>query len=128
MLQHKREIQVQGVQRHSRVWSSPDDREMEFIPDELREEDPLEVLGKFIAAKSKSLWRRVSSKGKQSGKEETGTVDGETITDGEPTPFVPSRPPNDRQLPSSSDLPEDAEFFFKNEIGRTVDVSSSESS
>jgi hypothetical protein len=109
MLQHKREMQMQGVQRHPRIWSGLDDRQLDFIPDELQEEDPLEVLGRFIAAKSKSLWRRVSSKGKQSGKVETRGVVSETTMDGERKPFVPSRPPNCEQLlPSSSDPPDDA--------------------
>lgn len=109
---------MQGVQRHPR---DLDDRQMDFIPDEVQEEDPLEVLGRFIAAKSKSLWRRVSSKEKQSGKEETEDVVSETTTDGgDREPLDSSRPPNREQLlPSSSDPPEDT---------RTVKVSSSDSS
>lgn len=118
MLQQKRENRMQGVQRHPR---DLDDRQMDFIPDEVQEEDPLEVLGRFIAAKSKSLWRRVSSKEKQSGKEETEDVVSETTTDGgDREPLDSSRPPNREQLlPSSSDPPEDT---------RTVKVSSSDSS
>jgi len=122
MLQQKREIRMQGVQRHPR---GLDDRQMDFIPDEVQEEDPLEVLGRFIAAKSKSLWRRVSSKGKQSGKDETGDVVSETTTDGEERePLVSSRPPNREQLPSSSDPPDDT--ISKNKIGCTVKVPSSD--
>jgi hypothetical protein len=78
---------------------------VDFIPDELQEEDPLEVLGRFIAAKSKSLWRR-ASKGKQTGKVETRGVVSETTMDEERNP---SRPPNCEQvLPSPSDPPDDA--------------------
>jgi hypothetical protein len=117
MLQKKREIRMQGVQR------GLDDRQMDFIPDEVQEEDPLEVLGRFIAAKSKSLWRRVSSKGKQSGKNETGDV---VSTDGEER--EPSRPPNREQLPSLADPPNDTRKFSKNKNGCTVEVPSSGSS
>jgi hypothetical protein len=117
MLQKKREIRMQGVQR------GLDDRQMDFIPDEVQEEDPLEVLGRFIAAKSKSLWRRVSSKGKQSGKNETGDV---VSTDGEER--EPSRPPNREQLPSLADPPNDTRKFSKDKNGCTVEVPSSGSS
>jgi hypothetical protein len=114
MLQQKREIRMQAVQRHPR---GLDDRQVDFIPDEVQEEDPLEVLGRFIAAKSKSLWRRVSSKGKQSGKDETGDVVSETTTDGgEREPLVLSRAPNCEQLPSSSDPPDDTRKISKNKI------------
>ena len=127
MLQQKREIRMQSVQRHP---PGLDDREMDFIPDEVQEEDPLEVLGRLIAAKSKSFWRRVSSKGKLSGKDETGDVVSETTTDGgERTPFVSSRPPNCEQvLPSPSDPPDDTKDISKNNIGCTVKVPSPDSS
>ena len=111
---------MQGVQQHPHdphAWSGVDDRQMDFIPDEVQEEDPLEVLGRFIAAKSKSLWRRVSSKGKQSGKDETEGVVSETTTDGgEQKPS--SRPPiREQLLPSSSDPPDDVGNIPKSKIG-----------
>lgn len=79
MLQQRRNIQMQSGQRHPRVWSDPDDRPMVCIPDE-EEEDPLETFVRFIADKSKSLWKRVTSKTKQSDEDETAsesTVEGE---------------------------------------------------
>jgi hypothetical protein len=61
---------MQNGQRHSRAHSDPDDRPMLYISDE-EEEDPLESFVRFIADKSKSLWKRVTSKAKQSDEDET---------------------------------------------------------
>jgi hypothetical protein len=121
MLQQKRGPRMQGVQRQPRTWSDCDDGHDDLIPDEAREEDPLEVFGRFIASKSKSLWRRVSSKGKQSRKDETGRVVGESTTDGEEqTAFVQSRPPNHERLPSSSDDPPNPNEEPQRGIGRGI--------
>jgi hypothetical protein len=93
MLQQRKQIQMQNGQRHSRVWSDPDDRPMVCISDE-EEEDPLETFVRFIADKSKSLWKRVTSKAKQSDEDETTGIASEaTVVEGE-RGAVQSRPPN----------------------------------
>ena len=70
MLQQRRENQ--GIYKQPPIWSDLD------APEEVEEEDALEVLGRRIADKSKSLWRRVASK---SGKHATsGDVNEETVT------------------------------------------------
>jgi len=116
MLHQKKEIRMQGVQRHSSVWPDLDeDRHMDFVPDEAEEEDSLEVLGRFIAAKSKSLWRRVSSKGKQPGKD--GVLASEVPTDGEARkPLAQSRAPNREQLPPPSEPLDEARETSKTEM------------
>ena len=98
---------------------------MDFVPDEAQEEDPLEVLGRFIAAKGKSFWRRVSAKGKQPGKDGTeGVLVSEVPTDGEVRkPLAQSRPPNHEQLPSSSRPPDEGR-----ETSKTEGMSSQDSS
>jgi hypothetical protein len=124
MLQQKREMRMQGVQRHSVLWSDFDeDHQTDFVPDETQEEDPLEVLGRFIATKSKSLWRRVSLKGRQPGKDGTERVAvSEASTDGEVRkPLAQSRAPNGEQPPSSSSssLPlDEARESWKSEMSR----------
>ena len=133
MLQQKRDPRMQGAQRQSRTWSDCDDGHDHLIPDEAREEDPLEVFGRFIGAKSKSLWRRVSSKGKQSRKDETGRVVSGSTADGEEqTPFAQSRPPNRERLPSSSDPPNPNEApqggISKNKNDHMVRISSQHAS
>ncbi|KAF8275148.1 hypothetical protein EI94DRAFT_33070 [Lactarius quietus] len=63
MLQQRREnAGMQGVYRPAPLWSDLD------APEEVEEEDPLEALGRLIADKSKSLWRRVAAKGNSSDK------------------------------------------------------------
>ena len=76
MLQQRRKIQMQNGQRHPHVWSDHDDRPTVCIVDE-EEEDPLETFVRFIADKSKSLWKRVTSKTKQSDEDEATMVEGE---------------------------------------------------
>ncbi|KAF8503680.1 hypothetical protein F5888DRAFT_1020733 [Russula emetica] len=82
MLQQRRQIQMQNGQRHPRVWSDPDDRPMDYISDE-EEEDPLETFVRFIADKSKSLWKRVTSKAKPSDEDETTGIVSEANVVGE---------------------------------------------
>jgi hypothetical protein len=92
MLQQRR-IQMQNGQRHPREWSDPDGRPMVYIPDE-EEEDPLESFVRFIADKSKSLWKRVASKPRQSDEDETTDIASDAaVVEGEPGAVQP-RPPN----------------------------------
>jgi hypothetical protein len=126
MLQQRREMRMQSGQRHPGTWSELDDRHMDFVPDELQEEDSLEVLGRYICAKSKSLWRRVSSKGKQPGKEGTGGDASEGPTDGEERkPLVQqSRGPNRERPSSSPEPPDEARESCKNKTDSTARMSS----
>ncbi|KAI0295443.1 hypothetical protein BC826DRAFT_275755 [Russula brevipes] len=118
MLQQKRDSRV--VQRHPRAWSEDDDHPVVFIPDEVQEEDPLEVLGRFIADKSKSWWRRVASKAKQP--DGAGGVVSETTTVGEERKPAPSRRPNREDAPSStsSGPPKQEEDISKTNGGGAV--------
>jgi hypothetical protein len=74
MLQQRRQIRMQNGQRHPRQWSDPDDRPPVYIEEE---EDPLESFVQFIAEKSKSLWKRVTSKAKHSDEDEGTGIAGE---------------------------------------------------
>lgn len=56
MLQ-QRNVGTQGIYRKPPLWSDLE------APEEVEEKDPLDVLGRLIADKSKSFWRRVASKG-----------------------------------------------------------------
>lgn len=56
MLQ-QRNAGTQGIYRKPPLWSDLE------APEEVEEKDPLEVIGRLIADKSKSFWRRVASKG-----------------------------------------------------------------
>ncbi len=98
---------MQGVQRQARVWSEPDDRPMACVPDE-EQEDPLEAFLRLIADKSKSLWKRVTSKAKQS--DNTGAT---TMVE-EERDAVQSRPLNREGVPSTSDHPNHARGISKN--------------
>jgi hypothetical protein len=90
---------LQNGQRHSRVWSDTDDRPTVYFSEE-EEEDPLDAFMRFIADKSKSLWKRVTSKAKQSNEDETtGIASKAAVAESEPG-AVQSRPPN---LPSTSE-------------------------
>ncbi|KAI0306684.1 hypothetical protein B0F90DRAFT_796236 [Multifurca ochricompacta] len=81
MLQQRKEVtRVQGVYRQPRMWSDLDERSMMHTPDEAQEDDPLEVLGRLIADKSKSLWRRVASKAKPLDKHGAGGDGSEATT------------------------------------------------
>ncbi|KAI0282084.1 hypothetical protein BGY98DRAFT_131872 [Russula aff. rugulosa BPL654] len=103
MLQQRR-IQMQNGQQHPRVWSDPDDRPMVYIADE-EEEDPLETFVRFIADKSKSLWKRVTSKAKQSDEDETTGIASEAaVAEG----AVQSRPP--KHEGTSEDVANQANF------------------
>jgi hypothetical protein len=102
MLQQRRQIQMQNSQQHSRVWSDYDDRPMVCIADE-EEEDPLETFAHFIADKSKSLWKRVTSKARQSDEDETTGIAGEAaVVEGE-RGAVQSWPPKREGVPSTSE-------------------------
>jgi hypothetical protein len=76
---------------------------MVCVADE-EEEDPLETFGRFIADKSKSLWKRVTSKAKQSDEDETANIGSEV--EGE-RGAVPSRPPKREAVPSMPSTSED---------------------
>lgn len=119
---------MQGIQRHPRAWSDLDGRRVVFTPVEVREDDPLEVLGRFIADKSKSLWRQVIPRAKQSDEVETGGGVSEITIDEEERQAVSvqSRPPN-REVPSS-DPPNQTGEFSINNSGRMVEASLQEDS
>jgi hypothetical protein len=75
------------------TWSDVDGRSETLLPLELQEEDPLEVLGRIIVEKGKSLWRRATSK-KPSDKVKDGRgVVSETAAQEERHTAVQSPPP-----------------------------------
>jgi hypothetical protein len=78
---------------------------MVCIPEE-DQDDPLDALVRFIADKSKSLWRRVKSKAKQSDDDETTDIADEAILEGE-------RPPKHQVVPSTADDPNYAREISK---------------
>ena len=90
---------MQNGQRHPHEWSDPDDRPVVCISDE-EEEDPLETFARFIADKSKSLWKRVTSKTKQSDEDETMDIASEVE---EERGAIQSRPPKREEVPSTSE-------------------------
>lgn len=92
---------MQNGQRHSRIRSDPDGRPMLYISDE--EEDPLETFMRFIADKSKSLWKRVTSKTKQSDEDKTTGIASEAaVIEGEPGAVQP-RPPKHEEVPATAE-------------------------
>jgi hypothetical protein len=109
ILQQRRDaVRMQGHPRPL-VWSDVDVPSERFVPIEVQEEDPLEVLGRLIAHKSKSLWRRATSKANtsKSAKVNDGTrgVDSETATQEEETAVQTSRTPSrDVATPKPSSL------------------------
>jgi len=123
LLQQKMEARTQGVSRPSRGWTDPGGRPVAFIPHELQEDDPLEVLGRLIANKSKSLWRRLSSNGKQSDKDKAMGGVSEAATDGETRKVVRSRSPNRKEVRSPNGA---REIPIINSSG-TAEISSSSS-
>lgn len=100
MIQQKRNLRAHPE------WSDPDDRPMVYIPDETQEDDVLDAFVRFIGDKSKSLWKRVISKAKQSDKEEPTAAasdsNSETTNVAEEQKAVQTRPPN-REMPSTLD-------------------------
>jgi hypothetical protein len=95
ILQQRRDaVRMQGHPRPI-VWSEVDVPTERFVPIEVQEEDPLEVLGRLIADKSKSLWRRATSKTNtsKSAKVKDGTrgIDSENAAQEEETPVPPCR-------------------------------------
>lgn len=93
---------MQNGQRHPRVWSDPDDRPMAYFSDE-EEEDPLDTFVRFIADKSKSFWKRVTSKAKQSDEYETTGIAGEAAVVEGRLGAVQSRPPKHEGAPLTSE-------------------------
>jgi hypothetical protein len=69
---------------------------------EAQEDDPLDDLVRFIADKSKSWWKRVASKAKQSEKD-TGVASETTTVEEEQEEQKESRPPKREGVPSTSD-------------------------
>ncbi len=107
LLQQRNIRIMQGIQQHPRVRSDPDGRPMVCIPEE-DQDDPLDALVRFIADKSKSLWKRVISKTKQSDNDKTTDIAGEATTlEGE-------RLPKREVVPSTADDPNDANGISKN--------------
>ena len=104
---------MQNSQRHPHEWSDPDGRPMVCISDE-EEEDPLETFVRFVADKSKSLWKRVTSKAKQSDEDETTGIASEaTLVEGEQE-AVQSRPPKrEGGASTSEDHPNQARGISK---------------
>ncbi|KAH9966549.1 hypothetical protein BC827DRAFT_674898 [Russula dissimulans] len=125
LLQQRTNARIQGVPRHPRGWTDPDGRPVAFIPNEMQDEDPLEVLGRFIADKSKSLWRRLSSNGKRSDKDEAMDGVSETTTDGEGRKVVQPRPPKRKEVRSRRN---GAREISINNSSPTVEISSQTSS
>jgi hypothetical protein len=101
ILQQRRDAaQTQGAPQPG-IWSDVDERSERFIPLELQEEDPLDVLGRIVVEKSKLLWRRATSK-KRSDKvndETRGIVVSETTTQEERNAAVQSPAPSRNGVP-----------------------------
>jgi hypothetical protein len=120
MIQQKRNLRAHPE------WSDPDDRPMVYIPDETQEDDVLDAFVRFIGDKSKSLWKRVVSKAKQSDKEEpmgaASDSDSETTNVAEEQKAVQTRPPN-REVPSTLDNPAgQAKGISKRASGRVAEI------
>ncbi len=122
MLQQRREnSRMQGIYRQPPLWSDIDERPMTHVQEEVEEEDPLEVLGRLIADKSKSLWRRVSSKGNPSDKHvASGDVNEETTTHEEEHAIFPLGSLRREELPLPSDPPNRTAELSNNNGGDMV--------
>ena len=119
MLQQRREnARIPGAYQQPSLWSEdPDERPTMHVPEEVEEEDPLEVLGRLIADKSKSLWRRVAFKGNPSDKHAaSGDVNEETTTPEEEHAVLPRR----EELSLPSDLHNRTLELLNNSGGDTV--------
>lgn len=119
MLQQRREnTRIPGAYQQPSLWSDdPDERPTMHVPEEVEEEDPLEVLGRLIADKSKSLWRRVAFKGNPSDKHAaSGDVNEETTTPEEEHAVLPRR----EELSLPSDLHNRTLELLNNSGGDTV--------
>ena len=111
MIQQKRNSRVQ-----SHEWSDTNGRPVVCIP--VEEDDVLDPFVRFIADKSKSLWKRVVSKAKPSEKEEEpvgAASENETTAMVEERKAVQTRPPNreDCEEPSTLDGPNQANGISK---------------
>ncbi|KAH9079294.1 hypothetical protein EDB83DRAFT_2310981 [Lactarius deliciosus] len=79
---------------------------MTHVPEEVHEEDPLDILGRLIADKSKSLWKRVASKGNPSDKHAaSGDVNEEATTHEEDHAVLPLQSPNAKNYHCHQILP-----------------------
>ncbi|KAI9508458.1 hypothetical protein F5148DRAFT_905986 [Russula earlei] len=109
MLQPRMRTRAQDIQLEPAAHDA-ENQPAVFIPQEVQEDDPLEVFGRYVADKGKSLFRRLSSKAKQSGKGETGGFVGDTVS-AEERKAPRSRAPNGKEARSSilrsSELSED---------------------
>jgi hypothetical protein len=115
MLQQRRENQ--GIHQQS-IWSDLD------APEEVEEEDSLDVLGRLIADKGKSLWRRIASKENSSGKHATSRdVNGETITTTHEEEHDAAFPSGSLESSLPSDPPNQTLELSNNNGGVTVEHS-----
>ncbi|KAI0053950.1 hypothetical protein FA95DRAFT_18288 [Auriscalpium vulgare] len=103
------------------LWNEPPHRqEMD------EEDDPFEVLGKFVVGKGKSLWRRVSQKGAAADEDHKETADATSEKAAETT--KPSRRPTTENAsilrharPRSMSLDDDMEGrVWEEEVGSSV--------
>jgi hypothetical protein len=132
ILQQRRDVVRIPGYREPGTWSDAERRSEGCMPIEVQEEDPLEVLGKLIADKSRSLWRRATSKAssKQSDKVKDGTrsVVSETTAQKDKHTAVHSQPPSREVVPpepsSSGPLKQTSEISKKKKSGGTTMVSS----
>ncbi|KAH9005026.1 hypothetical protein EDB86DRAFT_2825381 [Lactarius hatsudake] len=122
MLQQRREnARMQGIYRRPPLWSDVDERGMTHVPEEVQEEDPLDILGRLIADKSKSLWKRVASKGNPSDKHAaSGDVNEDATTHEEDHAVLPLQSPKRGKLPLPSNPPNRSLELSNNNGGDTV--------
>jgi hypothetical protein len=114
MLQQRKEnAGTQGIYQKPPLWSDLE------TPEEVEEDDPLEVLGRLIADKSKSFWRRVASKGNSLDKHATSSDVNEGTTTREELEHA-SGSLRCGELPLPSDLPNQTLELSDNHGGDTV--------
>lgn len=120
MLQQRREnFRMQGVYQQPPLWSGVDERPMMRVPEEVQEEDPLEVLGRLIADKGKALWRRVASKGNSLNKH-AASGDEEATSHEEEHAVFPLGSLRREELPFPSDPPNRTLELSNSNGGNTV--------
>ena len=118
MLQQRRENT--RMYRQPLLWSEDlDERPTMHVPEEVEEEDPLEALGRLIANKSKSLWRRVAFKVNTSDKHAASGDVNEEATHGEEPAVIPI--PEELLLPA--DPPNQTLELLNNNGGDTIENS-----
>ncbi len=102
MLQQRRgNARLQGIYRHPPLWSDLDESAVLHVPEEAQEGDALQVLGRLIADKSKSLWRRVSSKNSSNEHAASGDLKELTTTHEEEHVGFPLGSPTREELPKA---------------------------